>query len=103
MVVIKVVRRVAELSESKGLNQDQKHLDFLFERPYERLGIVRCLSVHRPDESSSSPLVSTGRLGDDPFRSLGSPEVGLSEVPLAKGWVTCKSASSAGRKLLGPG
>jgi hypothetical protein len=38
MVVIKVVRRIAELSESKGLNQDQKHLDFLFERPYERFG-----------------------------------------------------------------
>jgi hypothetical protein len=37
MAVKKVVRRIAELSESKSLYQDQT-FDFLFERPYERFG-----------------------------------------------------------------
>jgi hypothetical protein len=81
----KVVRRIAELSESKSLNPRSKHSTSYSGDPTSASGIVRCLSVHRPDESRSSPLVSTGRLGDDPFRSLGSPE-GLSEVPLARGW-----------------
>ncbi len=62
---------------------------------------------YRADQSRSSPLVSslvsTADSGMIRFRSLGSPEVGLSEVPLARGWVTCRSASSAWRKLPGPG
>ena len=103
MVVIKVVRRIAELSESKGLNPRSKNIRLLFRETLRALR-ASCLSVPRPDESRSSPLVSTGRLGDDPFSVLRvSPEVGLSEVPLARGWVTCKSASSTWRRLPGPG
>jgi hypothetical protein len=67
MVVKKVVRRIAELSESKGLNQDQNIPTSCSRDPTSASGIVSCLSV--PDESSSSPLVCTGRLGGDPFRS----------------------------------